>query len=129
MSLTRCWSTPWFLYNFGSVLNVDILNNCFNFLDKKVFVTTTTTKLVSRNSYLRLSLWVYSILSSLLLLPLPKSTSVFLCLSSRYYPGLGFHYAPVPLEVSAGHFRQRIIQIKQIFCNLNSRTLSQNCKL
>ena len=39
----------------------------------------------------------YSILSSLLLLPLSKSTSIFLCLSSRYYPALGFHYAPVPL--------------------------------
>ena len=38
-----------------------------------------------------------------LLLPLPKLTSVFLCLSSCYYPGLGFHYAPVPLEVSVGH--------------------------
>ena len=57
----------------------------------------------SKNFYLRLSLWVYTILSSLLLLPLPKSTSVFLCLSSRYYPGFGFHYAPVPLEVSVAH--------------------------
>jgi len=75
----------------------------FKFLDEKVFVTTTTTKLFSKNYYLRLSLWVYYILSSLLLLPLPKSTSVFLCLSSHYYPGLGFHYASLPLEVFIGH--------------------------
>ena len=48
---------------------------------------------VFKHSYLRLSLWVYSILSSLILLHLSKSTLVFLCLSSRYYPDLGFHYA------------------------------------
>ena len=72
----------------------------------------------SKHSYLRLSLWVYSILSSLLLLPLPKSTSVFLCLSSRYYPGLGFHYALVPLEVSVGHIQTISTSVGQAFLQL-----------
>ena len=71
-----------------------------------------------KHSCVRLSLWVYSILSSLLLLPLPKSTSVFLSLSSRYYPGLGFQYAPVPLEVSVRHVQTISTGVGQAFIQL-----------
>ena len=58
---------------------------------------------------------IYSILSSLLLLPLSKLTLVFLCLSSHYYPGLGFHYALVPLEVFVGHVQTISTSVEQAF--------------
>ena len=52
------------------------------------------------------------------LLSLPKSTSVFLCLSSRYYPSLGFHYAPVHLEVSVAHVQTISTGVGQAFLQL-----------
>jgi hypothetical protein len=50
------------------------------------------------HSYSRLNLWVYSTISSLFLLPITMSTSVFSCLSSHCYCALGYHYALVPLK-------------------------------
>jgi hypothetical protein len=59
----------------------------------------------------RLNLWVYSILSSLLLLPLPMSILVFLFLSSHCYSVLGSHYLLVPLEVFVQHVQTILTDI------------------
>jgi hypothetical protein len=66
-------------------------------------------------SYSKLNLWVYLILSSLFLLPLPMSTSVFLFFSSYYYRTLKFHYTLVPLEVSVGYVQTISTSVGQTF--------------
>jgi hypothetical protein len=53
------------------------------------------------HSYIRLNLRVYLILSTLLLLSLSMSTSVFL--SSHYYRTLVSHYKRVYLQVRVRH--------------------------
>ena len=37
---------------------------------------------------------------------------------NSYYPGLGFHYAPVPLEVSVGHVQTISTGVGQAFLQL-----------
>jgi hypothetical protein len=66
------------------------------------------------HSYSRLSIWVYLILSSLLLLPLSISTSVFLFPPSHCYRALESYYALAPLEVCVGHI-QTISTIRVCF--------------
>jgi hypothetical protein len=65
-----------------------------------------------------LNLWVYSILSSPLLLPLFMLTLVFLCLSFHCYHALGSHYALMALKVSVGHFQTILTSVGQAFLRL-----------
>lgn len=70
------------------------------------------------HSYIRLNLWVYFILPSLLLLSLSMSTLAFPGLSSHCYDVLGWHYALVPLEVPVEHVQTISTKVGQAFLYL-----------
>jgi hypothetical protein len=59
---------------------------------------------------------VYSIISSLILLPLSMSTLIFPCLSSHCY--LRLHYTLVLLEVSDRHVQTISTYVAQVFLQL-----------
>jgi hypothetical protein len=65
-----------------------------------------------------LNLWVYSILSSLLLLSLPMSTSALTCLSSHCYCALRSHYTLVPLKIFVGHVQTISTGVGQAFSSI-----------